>query len=45
MNTIGQLLESKGKDIWSIAPNATVFEALRIMSQRNVGALLVIAKD
>ena len=28
MNTIGQLLESKGKDIWFIAPNATVFEAL-----------------
>ena len=42
MKTIGQLLESKGKDIWSIAPNATVFEALRIMAQKNVGALLVI---
>ena len=45
MNTIGQLLESKGKDIWSIVPNATVFEALRIMAQNNVGALLVIDKD
>jgi CBS domain-containing protein len=45
MNTIGQLLESKGKDIWTIAPNATVFEALRIMAKRNVGALLVIDKD
>ena len=44
MNTIGQLLESKGKDIWSIVPNATVFEALRIMAQNNVGALLVIDK-
>jgi len=45
MKTIGQLLESKGRDIWSIAPNATVFEALRIMAKRNVGALLVIDKD
>lgn len=45
MNTIGQLLESKGKDIWSIAPNATVFEALRIMAQKNVGVLLVIDKE
>lgn len=45
MNTIGQLLESKGKDIWSIAPNATVFEALRIMAKKNVGALLVIDKE
>jgi CBS domain-containing protein len=45
MNSIGQLLESKGKDIWTIAPNATVFEGLRIMAKRNVGALLVIDKD
>ena len=45
MNTIGQLLESKGKDIWTVAPNATVFEGLRIMAKRNVGALLVIDKD
>jgi CBS domain-containing protein len=45
MNTIGQLLESKGKDIWSIAPNATVFEALRIMAKKNVGVLLVIDKE
>ncbi len=45
MNTIGQLLESKGKDIWFIAPNATVFEALRIMAKKNVGVLLVIDKE
>jgi CBS domain-containing protein len=42
MRTIGQLLESKGKDIWSIAPHATVFEALQIMAEKNVGVLLVI---
>ncbi len=42
MHTIGQLLEGKGKDIWSIAPHATVFEALQIMAEKNVGALLVI---
>jgi len=42
MHTIGQLMESKGKDIWSIAPHATVFEALQIMAEKNVGVLLVI---
>jgi len=42
MHTIGQLLESKGYDIWSIAPQAPAYEALQIMSERNVGALLVI---
>lgn len=42
MHTIEQLLESKGKDIWSIAPHATVFEALQIMAEKDVGVLLVI---
>lgn len=42
MHTIGQLLESKGYDIWSIAPQAPAYEALQIMSEKDVGALLVI---
>lgn len=42
MNTIGHLLKSKGNDILSVEPKATVFEALQIMSENNVGALLVI---
>ena len=42
MHTIGQLLESKGYDIWSIAPQAPTYEALQIMSEKDVGALLVI---
>lgn len=42
MHTIGQLLESKGYDIWSIGPQAPAYEALQIMSEKDVGALLVI---
>jgi len=42
MHTISQLLESKGYDIWSIAPQAPAYEALQIMSKKDVGALLVI---
>lgn len=45
MKTIGQLLESKGKDIWSIAPGESVYEFLRIMSRKDVGAVLVIDKE
>jgi CBS domain-containing protein len=45
MHTIGQLLEAKGKDIWSISPSATVFEALRIMAKKDIGALLVVDKE
>lgn len=42
MATVKKILEAKGYDIWSIAPQATVYEALQIMSEKNVGALLVI---
>ncbi len=45
MQTIGQLLQSKGKDIWSISPHATVFEALSIMANKDIGALLVIDNE
>jgi CBS domain-containing protein len=41
MITVYRLLETKGHDIWSISPDALVFEALRLMAEKNVGALLV----
>ncbi len=44
MTTIGQLLKTKGNEIWSIAPQATVYEALQIMSEKDVGSLLVVQK-
>ncbi len=36
------LLEHKGKDVWTISPDATVFEAIQMMSDKNVGALPVV---
>jgi CBS domain-containing protein len=36
------LLEHKGRDLWTISPDATVFEAIQMMSDRNVGALPVM---
>jgi len=39
--TVGQLLESKGKSVWSISPDASVYEALKVMADRGVGALVV----
>jgi len=40
--TVGEVLREKGRGFWSIAPHATAYEALEIMADRNVGALLVI---
>ncbi len=45
LTTIRDILEVKGHDIWSIGPRATVLEALRIMSDKDVGALLVMDGD
>ena len=42
MTTIAQLLNTKGDQIWSIEPKATIFEALEIMSEKGIGALLVM---
>ncbi|MCK5801390.1 MAG: CBS domain-containing protein [Lentisphaeria bacterium] len=40
--TVAELLESKGHDIYSVGPDALVFEAIRTMSDKGVGALLVM---
>jgi CBS domain-containing protein len=42
MITLRQLLQTKGGGIWSVTSASTVFDALRTMAEKNVGALLVI---
>ncbi len=42
MTIVRSILVSKGKEIWSIAPDKFVFDALKVMAEKNVGALLVI---
>ncbi len=42
MISVKQLLDTKGRTIWSTAPTASVFEALQQMAEHNVGALIVM---
>jgi len=42
MRTVERLLEAKGYDIWSITPDASVYEAVKLMADKAVGALLVL---
>ena len=42
MKKVRELLEEKGAQVWSIAPEASVFDALTMMAEKNVGALLVM---
>lgn len=43
--TIGAVLRHKGFEVWSVSPRATVLDAIRLMAEKNVGALLVIEDD
>lgn len=42
IGTVGDILSRKGSQVWTIAPEATVFDCLHLMSEKNVGALLVM---
>lgn len=42
MKQIVDLLKTKGRDVWSLSPDATVYEAIDQMSQKECGALLVM---
>jgi CBS domain-containing protein len=43
--TINEILSQKGAAVWTVQPDATVFEAIQMMADKNVGALLVIDKE
>ncbi|MDI1251857.1 CBS domain-containing protein [Thermomonas sp.] len=42
MRTVRQLLETKSPEVYSISPEAPVIDAIRMMAERRVGALLVM---
>src|SRR6516162_1142116 len=42
MNVSGILAQKKASTVWSIGPNAMVIEAIRLMDEKNVGALPVL---
>lgn len=45
MKTVKQLLRDKGSSVLSIPSDATVYDALKLMAEKNVGALLVFEKE
>ena len=44
MATVRDMIRKKGEAVFSIAPEATVFEAIRQMAEHNIGALLVMTE-
>ena len=42
MTIVSQLLRTKGHDVWSVSPETTIFDALKLMSEMNIGTVLVL---
>jgi CBS domain-containing protein len=42
MHTVADILKVKGGDVWSVAPEATVLQAIELMADKDVGALVVL---
>jgi len=44
MTTVRHILDTKGRELWSVAPDTTVFDAIELMAEKNVGALIVLER-
>jgi CBS domain-containing protein len=42
MNNVRQLLQAKGESLWSTTPGTSVFDALKLMADKNIGSLVVL---
>jgi len=45
MFTVKTILDEKGHDVWTISPEAKVIDALKLMADKNIGALVVLFKN
>ncbi|MGH8550405.1 MAG: CBS domain-containing protein [Methylococcales bacterium] len=45
MNTVKQVLKVKGNSVFSVAPETPVYEAMTVMAEHEVGALLVLRNE
>jgi len=45
LTPISSVLHEKGRALWHVSPEATVLEAIKIMADKNIGALPVMSRD
>ena len=45
VETVASVLKRKGREVWSIAPEAAVYAAVEMIASRGIGALVVLAKN
>ena len=44
-DTVNSILRHKGRQVWSVSPDESVFQAVSLMADKDIGALVVIAGD
>ena len=44
-DTVDSILQYKGHHVWSVSPEESVFQAIRLMADKGIGALVVIADE
>ncbi len=42
MKTVGDIIKKKGNHVWSVTPNTTVYDTLKLMADKEIGAVLVL---
>lgn len=45
MKTVRQILDKKGREVYSVSPDESVFSALELMADKNIGAVLVVENE
>jgi CBS domain-containing protein len=45
MKIVFDILQNKGRQIWSVSPETTVYDALSLMADKDIGAVLVMEND
>ena len=44
-DTVNSILRHKGRQVWSVSPDESVFQAVSLMADKDIGALVVIAGE
>ncbi len=45
MKTVRQILDKKGREVYSVSPDESVFSALELMADKNIGAVVVVENE
>lgn len=45
VDTVRLVLKQKGQNVWSVSPEACVYDAIEIMAEKHVGALMVVFEN